>query len=126
MVPSCNLGKVLPKVFSIKSITIIIIPNWLLVPWDLIQATFVLEIKPQESNLPLTHKPLAMYPLSKQLDLLDINSIQDGSFRGCSRTVVGPKGTLPKMYISYKDKTLHGYKLPKEDQKNIWITRHSP
>ena len=81
-----------------------IIPNWLLVPWDVIQATFVLEIKPQESNLHLTHKPLAMYPLSKQLELLNINSIQDGSFRGCSRMGVGPKGTLPKMCRTYPAK----------------------
>ena len=81
-----------------------IIPNWLLVPWDVIQATFVLEIKPQESNLHLTHKPLAMHPLSKQLELLNINSIQDGSFRGCSRMGVGPKGTLPKMCRTYPAK----------------------
>ena len=38
----------------------------------------------------------------------------------------GRKAPLPKIFshISYNDETWHGYTLPKEDPKNIWITWH--
>ena len=54
----------------------------------------------------------------------NVNRIQDGLFQGCSRMRGGgggffapPPGNLS--HISYNDETWHGYRLPKEDSKNI-------
>ena len=58
---------VFSKAFTEKAIAIIIIPNWLSQHWHnqiLSLATAVLEIKPKESNLRLTHKPSTMHLLS--------------------------------------------------------------
>ena len=68
----------LGKVFTEKTIAIIIIPNWPSKHWYpriLSLATTVLKIKSQESNLYLTHKPSVIHPLTNQLELLAIKLI---------------------------------------------------
>ena len=74
---------------------------------------------------------------SRRLCLSDIhithyfNPIQDGAFRACSRMARGggwgEKATLPKICHTYPTKIkLGSYTLPKEDPKNMWITRQTP
>ena len=57
---------------------------------------------------------------------VDINPIQDGLFRGCSRMgggLFGPHSLKSVTYIlqwwAQLDVTWHSYTLPKEDPKNI-------
>ena len=54
-------------------------------------------------------------------DVLIVNTIQDGTFQGCSQIGWGQKGLPPQnlRHISYNDQTWHSYTLPKEDPKNI-------
>ena len=55
------------------------------------------------------------------IDVLIVNTIQDGIFQGCSQIGWGQKGLPPQnlQHISYNDQTWHSYTLPKEDPKNI-------
>ena len=92
--------------------------------------------------LPLTlvlRKMKAGYKLKKNMTSVnhflfmdDLNLIQDGFFRGCSRMGGGGQKNPPTPapinlpHISYNDKTWHSYTLPKEDPKTIWITWHIP
>ena len=76
--PFSLVGKLLSKALRGKTKAIIIKPNWSSRHWYpriSSLATVVLEINPLESNLRLTHKPLAMHPLNKQLELLTIKLI---------------------------------------------------
>ena len=59
---------------------------------------------------------------SDQMGILsvDLNSIQDGPFWGCSRMGRGQKGPLPKIGYAYLTMMkLRSYTLFKEDPKNI-------
>ena len=47
-----------------------------------------------------------------KVDFAYVNPIQDGPFRGCSRS-------QNLSHIPHNDETLHGYTIPKEDSKNI-------
>ena len=64
---------------------------------------------------------------------IDINSIQNGLFRGCSRMVGGKGGKKARRGAGHKICCIYptmmkfgSYTLAKEGQKNILITWHTP
>ena len=55
----------------------------------------------------------------------DVNPIQDGHFRGCSRMGGSKSPHTSLSHISCNDETWHSYTLPKEDPK-IYESRDTP
>ena len=69
-----------------------------------------------------------LFTLDLKLIQYNLNPIKDGLFRGCS--IIDGGEEAPSLesvtHIPNNDETWHSYTLPKKDQTNTPITRHTP